>query len=113
VIKVWAAVTGDALEIRSWEGRRGARAATPLYEVPAALYARWGEEGDMPFFVRGVINVGFSPQLRNFVFKVWPGPGRGGPGVTAAARGPSAARLSRVPDVRAPRTQAPVAGRMP
>ncbi|KIY92309.1 hypothetical protein MNEG_15654 [Monoraphidium neglectum] len=68
--EVWAAVTGDALEIRSWEGRRGARAATPLYEVPAALYARWGEEGDMPFFVRGVINVGFSPQLRNFVFKV-------------------------------------------
>lgn len=42
------------------------------------MYSTWGDEGDVPFLVRGVINVGFCPHDDDFVFKVSSFLGAGG-----------------------------------
>lgn len=47
-----------------------AAAGPPPYEVPVAAYNQWGSEDEFPFFVRGVINVGFRPANRSLEVKV-------------------------------------------
>jgi hypothetical protein len=45
-------------------------AAAARFEVAADVYKRWGSEGLMPFFAKGIINVGYRTVDKDFIYKV-------------------------------------------
>jgi hypothetical protein len=92
-----------------------------LYQAPAREHRRWGPEGACPFFVRGVINVGYRPHDRDFIYKVGGGGGGPGGGRAAAAVPPRrvwravcrAARAAPAPSLSATRQDAAAPAPLP
>lgn len=71
-LQVCRLVSGDAplnfdLRHADWDGHGG---WSDLFEVPAAAWRGWGAAATMPFFVRGVANIGFCAATQDFHYNV-------------------------------------------